>query len=529
MPKKTTSFPTFDSPAHMLAAYDPPIRDGQVKIYPWQVKIHKKWAELAPSGKMNDINVVAANGSGKSKMIVAPAALYIGCQYDKSETVLTTASGQQLDRQSARFLRHFAGQMNQIHPGAWNIQHRKLHFNPTDGMIDLFATDEAGQAEGWHQRDYDTAFAIIVDEAKSLNEEIYTALDRCHDAQWYLKVSSPGKTSGTFFRSCTTGNSSFYRISAYDCPHISRSRIERIINIYGRYSPKTRSIIDALFSSEDEQIVITKESLDAMFSSPPLENIKGFPLRVGGDLAAGGDENVISIWRGNKQIALDPFVEKDTTLTTLKIEFILNKYGVEKDNDHMFFDDGGVGRAIIDMLRRRGWNIKRILNQSKALGGDLTSGNRGAELWFKFSSYVVAGELLMIDDPILKEQLSNRFYRQQAVSGKNILESKREAKAKGHPSPDRADATVLAFTDVPIGPYFSLLGDEKAVPKDKPMVTQQELVEMMDRFKYREFDREIREKVSMEINGSQSMLVHPDYITPEEIIERYGWNNVESN
>lgn len=513
----------------MLAAYDARIREGKEKIYPWQVKIHKKWSEVSPSGQMNDIDVVAANGSGKSKMIVAPAALYIACQYDKAEIVITTASGQQLDRQSARHLRDFATQINKIHSGAFEIQHRRLTFKPTDGIIDLFATDEPGQAEGWHQRDYDSAFAIIVDEAKSLNEEIYTALDRCHDSQWYLKVSSPGKTSGTFFRSCTSGNSSFYRISAYDCPHISSSRIERIINRYGRYSPKTRSIIDALFSSEDEQIVITKEALDAMYKNPPLLNEKGFPLRVGGDLAAGGDENVISVWRGNKQLGMEYFVEKNAINTVAKIEFILNKYGVQKDNEHMFFDDGGVGRPIIDFIRNRGWNIKRVLNQSKALGGDLTSGNRGAELWFKFSTYIVSGELIMMDDSMLREQLSNRFYRQQSVSGKNILESKREAKAKGHPSPDRADATVLAFTDVPIGPYFSLLGDEKAVPKDKPLITQQDLVEMMDRFKFREFDREVREKVTMEINGSQSMLVHPDYITPEEIMERYGWNNAENN
>jgi hypothetical protein len=56
---------------------------------------------------------------------------------------------------------------------------------------------------------------------------------------------------------------------------------------------------------------------------------------------------------------------------------------------------------------------------------------------------VEQGEVILLEDSRLKDQLAQRYYKQGA-SGKIVLESKREAKAAGRPSPDRADAAVMA-------------------------------------------------------------------------------------
>jgi len=61
----------------------------------------------------------------------------------------------------------------------------------------------------------------------------------------------------------------------------------------------------------------------------------------------------------------------------------------------------------------------------------------------------------MQSSAIQRKQLCSRYYKQSNTNKRLILESKREAKANGHGSPDRADATVLAFADVPLG-YFSM-------------------------------------------------------------------------
>jgi hypothetical protein len=91
----------------------------------------------------------------------------------------------------------------------------------------------------------------------------------------------------------------------------------------------------------------------------------------------------------------------------------------------------------------------------------------------------------------LIDQLANRYYV-QASKSKIKLESKKEAKANGHPSPDRADATVLAFTDIQ-APLFSL--STEYVPeksnniRSASSMTQEEILNMMEAFKFREFEQ----------------------------------------
>lgn len=514
MPSKTKSFINFDSPAELIAHYDKDILDGKIELYPWQVEVADKFAEENKElGLANELDIVAANESGKSKMLVAPCALWSVCQFDKAETVITTASGSQLDRQTGRYIKDYAARMNTAH-GAdlWTIQHRLLKFAPTDGMMDLFATDEAGKAEGWHQRDFDSAFTIIVDEAKSVSDEVFTALDRCHDAQRILRVSSPAiGTQGYFYRVVTSGRSWVRKVTAYECSHISHHQISKIIKTYGLHSPITKSIIFAEFSSVDQQVVIRWETLQQLLKreSKPLLNIKDQPIRVGGDLAAGGDENVISIWQGNQQLGLEVFRENDTSLTVLKINQILNKYKVPKNSEYIFMDDGGVGRAMIDQLEVLGWKVQRVLNQSAAINSRLYS-NRGAELWVNFASFIEQEELRFLEpmDEILVSQLTNRYYK-KSNTGKLLLESKKEAKAHGHPSPDRADATVLAFTGLQ-APYFSLVGNEsnnRLAIKGSANLTIPEIVEMMDQYKYRDIENAQSSSQIKQVNYSMSALL----------------------
>jgi hypothetical protein len=66
-------------------------------------------------------------------------------------------------------------------------------------------------------------------------------------------------------------------------------------------------------------------------------------------------------------------------------------------------------------------------------------------MWFNFKRFVEEFQVLLRYDKTSENQLSSRYYKLQPVSGKIILESKEEARRKGHPSPDRADAKVLAW------------------------------------------------------------------------------------
>src|SRR5690242_10470912 len=153
-------------------------------------------------------------------MVLAPCALWSVCQFDKAASVVTSASGKQLDRQTAKYIKDYATRMNKFHSAElWTIQNRLLKFAPTQGEMDLFATDEPGKAEGWHALDYGSAFSILVDEAKSVDDTIFQALDRCHDAQRILRVTSPALgTVGYAYKAQTSGRGWMIKVTAYMCP-----------------------------------------------------------------------------------------------------------------------------------------------------------------------------------------------------------------------------------------------------------------------------------------------------------------------
>src|SRR5690606_11698247 len=98
------------------------------------------------------------------------------------------------------------------------------------------------------------------------------------------------------------------------------------------------------------------------------------------------------------------------------------------------------------MLVRRGWHINRVLNQSAAINKK-NYGNKGAENWYRVKRIFEEGFFdVRSVSSITQEQLYNRRYKQALTGQRIFLESKKEAKANGRPSPDRADALILCFT-----------------------------------------------------------------------------------
>lgn len=444
----------FENPAVLLAHYNEAILEGEVQVHDWQKLIHADFAREYGNGLQNDINLKAANGSGKSVMVVAPDAVWSAAMFPYAETVVTSASGSQLDKQTGRHIKTLAGDMNKKEGQEWwTIQNRKLVFGPSDGMIDFFATDEAGQAEGWHPRRTGSPLTLIVDEAKTVKDNIAVALDRCHDAQRYLKVSSTATDSGFFYRSCTGGMAKVYTVTVKDCPHIGKYQIDKIVAAYGEFSPITRSILWAEFASVSDEGIIPREAYLKCRSGSVLPYVENF-FRIGVDLAAGGDETTVCIFKGNRQIALEAFVEKDTTATAQRIHNILLSYGVQPDGDNykLNADDGGVGHGINDQIRNHGWTVRRILNNSPAFNKRVFL-NRGAELYFNASSLITNHEIIPLDDPKQQQQLLGRKL-DHSEQGRFRLEDKKKLKSRTGWSPDRADAFVLALAGLK-APFFT--------------------------------------------------------------------------
>src|SRR6266478_8613532 len=73
--------------------------------------------------------------------------------------------------------------------------------NPHGGFLFGRATDTSGNIEGLHDQPGSPA-AILVDEAKSIRDEVLDALERC-STSYRLFMSSTGAAFGEFYRICT--------------------------------------------------------------------------------------------------------------------------------------------------------------------------------------------------------------------------------------------------------------------------------------------------------------------------------------
>ena len=457
----------FDNPLVMIATYHGAMQEGHIGPYQWQAEVNE---QLAIEGFTKNLPMkyylVAANGSGKDAYVISPFAVWFASTKIRARVVITSASHSQLEGQTEKYIRMWCNMINAAHkddprgqPFVVKKQHIECRY--TGGEIVLFATDDEGRAEGYHPFPDapDGQLAVIINEGKTVRDEIYMALNRCTYSHWVV-VSSPGKDSGNLYQSfkkatqwpepLVPGQLQKYarRVTAYECPHIGRDRIDTEAEEMGRHNPWFRSARLAEFTSVDENVVLSMEAIRK--SQELFEQRVSYGPRGGLDLALGGDECTFYVFDGNVFKGSFRFKMSDAAAAVALCIAKFKEFGFTKDTaSNIFADHGGIGAGLRALFDDRGWALSWVMNQSKAIRRNSFCANRGAELWMNFRGIVEHNLVLLPseeEDPKLYDQLSSRYYQQHKASGKLVLEAKADARAKGHGSPDRADAVILAFT-----------------------------------------------------------------------------------
>lgn len=209
---------------------------------------------ITPDGEADCVCITVEHSSGlyvtRDHIVTHNSALCIPvlilgwlAMYPKGRVCLTSADGKQLDGQLMPALESHRSKFPE-----WKFIEREI-VTPTGGRFVAFSTSEPGRAEGWHKlNDEEGPLLFIVDEAKSVGEDIFTAIDRCtYNA--ILLASSPGKMSGRFYNTQFKPELNYNRIAIglKDCPHIGQDKIDRIIQMHGPNSPFTRSALHGEF------------------------------------------------------------------------------------------------------------------------------------------------------------------------------------------------------------------------------------------------------------------------------------------
>jgi len=413
-----------------------------INLYDWQRKVLR---DLEP--KDCRVALRAANGSGKTSTVISAILIWHALVYPRSIAVTTAGVFRQVESQLWPSLRNHIAKLG----GAWEVtsgEIRYLHPNGNTSRIIGYSATDPGRAEGWHAEDHEYhPLLMVVDEAKTVADPLFEAISRCQPTR-LLIASSPGGTSGAFYRAFTKEANmwSKHAVTAFDCPHITQKQIDEITQRYGEKHPLTRSMIYGEFVDIGaESLVINLNQLQNCYNAPP--RFKPGVRKAGVDFAAGGDQNVICISDGNKILPMIAWREKDTMAAVGRFIVEFKKAGLEASN--IYADASGMGMVMCDALAESGWSVNRVNFGGVAYDNNAYT-NRSAEMWYGMAKKIEDAEIILPEDEDLTAQLTCRRTITNS-KGKLGVESKDSMRARGLASPDRADALALCLSSSNVG------------------------------------------------------------------------------
>lgn len=319
---------------------------------------------------------------------------------------------------------------------------------------------------------------IVVSEASGVEEAHWDAklatLTGGSDNR-LLAIGNPVRRSGRFYEVFMKPEVKQYwwtrNVRHDESSFANQAASQRLIEMYGEDSPIVRAKVYGEFPTfADGLTIFGYDEVQSAFARVVEDNPHLY-MQVGVDVARGGDnESVVAVRRGRYVLQIEPYkhVNDLMHLAEIVVQDITRWYKRDANNPRRGFfvlapqefsecmfttliciDDVGVGGGLTDALKSMGWKVMPIHGQHAPRNGRHYK-SRGDEIW------MVDGKIQLNEcyvprdkDDKLLHQLCTREVRYDAATGtKKRLESKPEMERRGLPSPDRADALMLALATV---------------------------------------------------------------------------------
>lgn len=300
----------------------------------------------------------------------------------------------------------------------------------------------------------------ILDEAAGLPGPLWDAVAGVvtSESSRELAIGNPDQRGGAFERVFEPGSGwSQVHVSVLDSPAFtgeavsdellavlpSRAWVEDSKRSWGEHSPVYRSRVLGEFPTTDADALIDWEWIkraQAMWSNPPGDLGRGLDARIGADIARfGSDTTVLLIRAGGLVKVAETLRGAALTETAGKLHRLVEWVGAA-----VMVDDTGVGGGVTDMLREQGLPVYPVIAAATA-DDPAHFANVRAEAYWRVRQWLEAGGLaLPPEDDELAQQLARLRYKLDS-KGRIQIESKEAMRARGEPSPDRADALMLTF------------------------------------------------------------------------------------
>lgn len=417
----------------------------------WQVKTFKKIGEELRKGKSlaKAIQIAVASGHGIGKSAFSSLLiLFAIATHENTRGVVTANTDTQLKSKTWAELNKW-----------YNLFIGKELFTYT--ATALFSADKQYEktwridAIPWSESNPE-AFAglhnqgnrilIIFDEASAISDKIWEVTegaltDKETEIIWCV-FGNPTRNSGRF-RECFRKHRNYwttYQIDSRTVKISNKAKLQEWVDIHGEDSDFVKVRVRGLFpSASDTQFISASIVDEAQKRVHKPTDFVNLPTIIGVDPAwTGGDTLEIVMRQGYSMKCLATIEKNDDDM---RMANLIAQFEDEYKADAVFIDQGyGTGIYSIGKSMGRKWRLV-------AFGGKAPNDmylNMRAYMWGEMKEWLKEGGSIPPNDQGLYDDLTSP----EAIIDKNgriQLESKKDMKERGLPSPNKGDALALTF------------------------------------------------------------------------------------
>lgn len=230
---------------------------------------------------------------------------------------------------------------------------------------------------------------------------------------------------------------------------ITRDWVERAARRWGRNSAPYQVRVLGEFPSQATDTLIPLIQIESAVGRD-FGDLSSLEAVMGLDVARFGDDrSVACVRRGPEVIELSVFPSSDVMTTAGRALNLAREHSVRQ----IHVDEVGLGAGLLDRLREIG-EIEAIgVNGGSKARKPERYLNLRAEMFDGLKDRFRDGDISICDDAELISELASLKYSFTS-KGQMRLEDKQALRASGRPSPDKADAVMLAFAVVRRNPLM---------------------------------------------------------------------------
>jgi hypothetical protein len=306
---------------------------------------------------------------------------------------------------------------------------------------------------------------VVIDEVAQIKPEVWQDIIQpaLSDRKgWALFIGTPSGVnlfSELFFRAKTLPDWASALYTVYDTDALDTDEIARLRRDMSETSFSREYLCDFSAAGED-QLISLSDVQAATQRHYAITEYQWAPRILGVDPARFGDDRSV-IFPRQGMVAFPPIVLRGVDNMDLASRVAAKIAEWQPD---AVFVDAGNGSGVIDRLRQLKYEVTEVWFGGRPI--DEAYKDKRTEMWCGLAEWIKLGGAIP-DDVALKQDLAAPTYA-FTQTGKRVLESKDDLKARGLPSPDLGDALALTFAaPVAARTRFERQRDELTRPRSR--------------------------------------------------------------